>query len=138
MFLPLDPSSGVPIYRQIMDQVRRMVVAGTLRSGERLPSVRDLAISLRINPLTVAKAYGELEQQGVVESRRGIGVFVSERVMPERRTQERDGRFRGPLRDSLQRFLLEAAQAGLTAVEIRQMVDEAFEQLRGKRGKERS
>jgi GntR family transcriptional regulator len=76
MFLPIDPSSGLPVYRQIMEQVRRMVVAGRLGAGEKLPSVRDLALTLGINPLTVGKAYGELERDGVVEMRRGLGVFV--------------------------------------------------------------
>ena len=59
MFLPVDPSSGLPVYRQITDQIRRMLVSGRLGPGERLPSIRDLATQLRINPLTVGRAYGD-------------------------------------------------------------------------------
>ena len=78
MFLKLDPGSGVPIYRQIMDGVRYSVAGGTLATGDRLPSVRDLATSLGVNPTTIQKAYGELEHLGVIETRRGQGTFVAE------------------------------------------------------------
>ena len=76
MFLPVDPSSGLPVYRQITDQVRRMLVSGRLAPGERLPSIRDLAVQLRINPLTVGRAYGDLEREGLIEMRRGLGMYV--------------------------------------------------------------
>ena len=75
MFLTVDPSSGFPVYRQIMDQVRRMIVAGRLTSGEKLPSIRELAATLQINPLTVGKAYTELERSGIIEMRRGLGMY---------------------------------------------------------------
>ena len=78
MFIPIDPSSGLPIYRQIMDQLRRMIASGALQPGDRVPSVRDLSASLRINHLTVGKAYGELEREGLLEKRRGLGVFVAQ------------------------------------------------------------
>ena len=78
VFLRIDPGSGVPIYRQIMDGVRYSVATGQIGRGDRLPSVRDLATSLGVNPTTIQKAYGELEHQGVVETRRGQGTFVRE------------------------------------------------------------
>lgn len=74
----VGPSDGRPIYRQLVEQVQRLVVTGRLRPGERLPAVRRLAEQLLINPNTVARAYRELEAAGTVASRVGSGVFVRE------------------------------------------------------------
>jgi GntR family transcriptional regulator len=74
----LDSKSGVPIYRQIMDQIRHGIASGRLRPGEQLPTVRALAVELAVNPNTVIKAYSLLEQQGVVTSEQGSGTFVAE------------------------------------------------------------
>jgi GntR family transcriptional regulator len=78
MILTVDPASGLPIYLQILQQVKHRVATGALRTGEQLPSVRELAAHLRVNPNTVAKAYTELEREGVVETRRGSGTFVAD------------------------------------------------------------
>ena len=72
-----NPSLGVPIYLQLMEQVKHAVETGALRPGEQLPGIRPLAEQLVINPNTVAKAYRELEHEGVVELRHGAGAFVS-------------------------------------------------------------
>jgi GntR family transcriptional regulator len=77
MLLQIDHHSGQPIFRQVIDQIRRQVMAGQLREGEQLPSVRDLAMQLRVNPMTVSKAYGLLEMEGLLERRRGVGLFVA-------------------------------------------------------------
>ena len=77
MLLQLDKRGGVPVYRQIVDQVRHRVVSGRLAPGEQLASVRDLAAALEVNPMTVSKAYGLLEQAGLVERRAGVGYFVA-------------------------------------------------------------
>ena len=77
MLVSIDPADPRPIYVQIMDEVRRALVVGTLEEGDSLPSVRQLAIDLRINPNTVAQAYRELERDGVVHVKRGQGTFVS-------------------------------------------------------------
>lgn len=76
LFRP-NPSSGVPIYVQLMEQVKHAVETGALRPGEQLPGIRPLAEELVINPNTVAKAYRELEHEGVLELRHGAGAFVS-------------------------------------------------------------
>ena len=76
MFRP-NPSSGVPIYLQLMEQVKHGIETGALRPGEQLPGIRPLAEELVINPNTVAKAYRELEHEGVIELRQGAGAFVS-------------------------------------------------------------
>ena len=76
LFRP-NPSSGVPIYLQLMEQVKHGIETGALRPGEQLPGIRPLAEELVINPNTVAKAYRELEHEGVIELRHGAGAFVS-------------------------------------------------------------
>ena len=76
MFIKINTSSGVPIYRQICDQVKVAVATGDLSRGEKLPSVRALSEALVINPTTVQRAYLDLENEGVIETRRGQGTFV--------------------------------------------------------------
>src|SRR3954468_21675315 len=80
MLLRPNPSSGVPIYLQLMEQVKHAIETGALRPGEQLPGIRPLAEELVINPNTVAKAYRELEHEGVIELRQGAGAFVSDRA----------------------------------------------------------
>lgn len=77
--LAINPSDAAPIWRQIEDGVRRMVVSGALAAGDSVPSVRDLARELRVNPATVSKAYQRLTAAGVLEVRRGEGTFVARR-----------------------------------------------------------
>jgi GntR family transcriptional regulator len=76
LFRP-NPSSGVPIYLQLMEQVKHSIETGALRPGEQLPGIRPLAEELVINPNTVAKAYRELEHEGIIELRHGAGAFVA-------------------------------------------------------------
>src|SRR5215510_10229168 len=77
MLFRTNPSLGVPIYLQLIEQVRHAIDTGALRAGEQLPAIRPLAEELVINPNTVAKAYRELEHDGVIELRHGAGAFVS-------------------------------------------------------------
>ncbi len=79
MEFAIDARSGVPLYRQILEQVKFAIARGTLEPGDRLPTVRQLAVDLSINPNTVIRAYRELEIQGVLETHQGSGTFVSTR-----------------------------------------------------------
>jgi GntR family transcriptional regulator len=132
VFLPIDPSSGLPVYRQIMDQVRRMIVAGRLQPGERLPSIRELATSLQLNPLTVGRAYGELERSRVIEMRRGLGMFVR----PPASADPADP-VPASVEHAARRLALEAAQAGLTRARTMSAVEEAWRELGSKERKQR-
>src|SRR5436305_3520155 len=87
LFRP-NPSSGVPIYLQLMEQVKHSIETGALRPGEQLPGMRPLAEQLVINPNTVAKAYRELEHEGVIELRHGAGAFVSANARTRPREQK--------------------------------------------------
>lgn len=87
--LKLDLHSGVPVYRQIIDQVRGGMASGTLASGDQLPTVRQLAVDLAINPNTVMRAYRELELGGMLETHQGTGTFISDKKI-SRNNAERE------------------------------------------------
>ena len=88
MLLRPNPSLGVPIYIQLMEQVKHAIETGALRPGEQLPGIRPLAEELVINANTVAKAYRELEHEGVIELRHGAGAFVSAASRPKKATEK--------------------------------------------------
>ena len=85
----LDLHTGVPVYRQLIDQVRAGIASGSLIAGDQLPTVRQLAVDLEINPNTVMRAYRELELGGLLETHQGTGTFISDRK-PEKKTAERE------------------------------------------------
>lgn len=75
--MSIDPNSSVPIYQQIGDYIRRAVAAGVYRPGEMIPSLRAMALDLTVNPNTVQRAYEELEREGLIQARKGLGMFVT-------------------------------------------------------------
>jgi GntR family transcriptional regulator len=77
LHLHIDPHSGLPVYRQIIDQIKYYVASGALKTGQQIPSVRELAQRLSVNPTTIVKAYAELEHEEVIEIRHGRGAFVA-------------------------------------------------------------
>jgi GntR family transcriptional regulator len=119
VFIKINTSNGVPIYRQIADQVKVAVATGSLRTGDQLPSVRGLSETLVVNPTTVQRAYLELERGGVIETRRGQGTFVTgrgARLAPDesrRRTIE-----------ALRHALAEASRCQVDEAELRRLVEE--------------
>jgi GntR family transcriptional regulator len=116
----LDARSGVAPYRQLIHQVRQALRLGLLREGDQLPKVKDVVAGLAINPNTVLKAYRELEYEGLVAARPGIGTFV---------TGTLDGgplAEHGPLRRDLQRWLAKARRAGLDDESIEALFDSTF------------
>lgn len=125
MLVKPNPSLGVPIYLQLMEQVKHGVETGALSPGDQLPGIRKLAEELVINPNTVAKAYRELEHEGVIELRHGAGAFVAENFKPRKATMKLQAgqvivadamtRLRAQrLTEEEIRRLFEAALAGLT------------------------
>ena len=94
----LDQNDGAPIYRQIIRQIEYAVLSGRLKSGDKLPTIRSLAVELRTNPNTIAKAYGELEIRGVLETQVGSGTYISDKKPvleeePDQKIREIVGRF---------------------------------------------
>ncbi len=114
----LDPSSAVPIYAQVVERVKSLVASRALRAGDQLPSVRDLATSLRVNRNTAAKAYQTLEMEGVIETRAGQGCYVGE-VRPRWSSEERRRR----LERLLDRVLVEAHLLDVPDDEVRTVLE---------------
>src|SRR5215471_2297494 len=118
----LDAATGVPFYRQIIDQVLLAVADGRLAPGSQLPTVRQLAVDLSVNLNTVAKAYREMEIRGIVDTQQGTGTFVATR-RAERRTGER----RKALEGLLDRFVSLAASSGFSLDELAEALAERAE-----------
>ena len=116
----LDLHSGVPVYRQLIDQVRGGMASGALAAGDQLPTVRQLAVDLEINPNTVVRAYRELELGGLLETHQGTGTFISEQKL-KRPDAERGRQMAQIVSDAVAR----AGAAGFT-------VEELIEELRGR------
>ena len=118
MLIHINPSNGIPIYDQVVRQIKFALAAGALRKGELIPSVRELARQLAINPNTVARAYRQLQDEGMLTSLRGTGLQVAdgaERQCRSDRTQL--------IRDRIRDVLQEARRSGLDADEVRQLVE---------------
>lgn len=118
MLTRVDPASGVPIYLQLVEQFKRAIASGVLQEGDSLPSLRELARELRINPLTIRKAYEELEMQGIVSTHHGRGTFVNGIGSRLSRSARRD-----LLRTHVDKLIMEARHLGLTPDEVRDLVD---------------
>src|SRR5216683_2716952 len=109
----LDLHSGVPVYRQLIDQVRGGIASGSLAAGDQLPTVRQLAVDLAINPNTVLRAYRELELGGLLETHQGTGTFISQQKL-KRGDAERDRQLSQIVSD----FIARAGAAGFTVEDL--------------------
>jgi GntR family transcriptional regulator len=113
--LKLDLRSGVPVYRQIIDQVLGGISAGSLKAGDQLPTVRQLAVDLAINPNTVVRAYRELEIRGVLATQQGTGTFITDK-QPEKNDLERQRRIAQLVGELL-------AKAGAEGITLQELLD---------------
>ena len=112
MKVSISTTDPRPIYLQIMDEIRRALVLGNLKPEDPLPSIRQLAAELRVNPNTVAQAYTELEREGIVYVRRGRGTFISPDIRPDQAER------RALARQVAQRALIDAHRNGLSAEDL--------------------
>ena len=113
----LDLHSGVPVYRQIIDQVLGGIAAGTLTAGHQLPTVRQVAVDLSINPNTVVRAYRELEIRGVLETQQGTGTFIS-----QQKVQHDEVERQRQLTQLVGEFVSRAGAAGFTIEELQERI----------------
>lgn len=127
----LDLQTGVPVYRQIIDQITMGIASGALATGDQLPTVRQLAVDLSVNPNTVARAYRELEIRGVLETQQGTGTFISGKK-PDFSAAERQRR----LDQLVGEFLARAGSSGFTVKELLQTI-ESFDSGSKKNRRER-
>ncbi|MBN2376740.1 MAG: GntR family transcriptional regulator [Sedimentisphaerales bacterium] len=121
MLLEIDHHSGVPIYRQIIEQIRRQIVGGLIAAGEQLMSVRELAGKLKVNPMTVSKAYAYLEMEKLVERRRGVGLFVA--VVSADQKQQTGKEL---VERQLGKAIANARLFGMGRAEIKEIIDEMY------------
>jgi GntR family transcriptional regulator len=121
----LSPSHPMPLYAQLTRAIRFAIATGRLRIGEQLPTVRQLAVELRVNANTVAKVYTELERSGILETRRGVGTFVSARHFAANHREEHEKH----LTELVDRFVEEAGAMGFST-------DDLLDQLQSRRTKE--
>jgi GntR family transcriptional regulator len=127
MFLDIDHHSGVPIYRQIIDQVREQIMAGLLKEGDQLMPVRELSAQLAVNPMTISKAYSAMESEGLLERRRGIGLFISG-VHSKRKQQNKEA----AVEALLSKAVTMALQYGLPKEKTQKMLEELFSKYQSK------
>ncbi len=128
MLVEIDTHSGVPIYRQVIEQIRRQIMTGRLGEGGQLPTVRDLAKRLKVNPMTVSKAYSLLEIADLVERRRGVGLFVAKlsKRQKERITKEM-------LEGIVKKAAITAVQLGVSEQEAKEVLLKLYRQYDKKR-----
>lgn len=122
MDFQISTAAREPIYRQLAGQIREQIARGKLRAGEKLPSVRELSRSLVVNPNTVARVYTELEREGVLHTRQGLGVFIAETNSDLSRAARRK-----KLRDAITTMLTEAVHLGFAKSDV---VDAVVEEAR--------
>lgn len=123
MIFRLNPSSGIPLYIQLIEQVKHAVETGAIRAGERLPTIRKVAEDLVMNPNTVVRAYRELERDGVLELKHGSGAFIKESAGARARLIRRA---QGVIQPAVERLLA----MGLTDEEIRRVFENEMAQAR--------
>jgi GntR family transcriptional regulator len=120
LHLELDPHSGIPAYRQMMDQIRYYIAGGTLRPGDQLPSIRELATAVAVNPTTVVRVYTELERDGILEMRHGKGAFVADVSVETLAPADREK----AVRRAARQLALESSQLRVSPVRVVQIVRE--------------
>ncbi len=131
VWIDIDSRSGVPIYVQLVAQVRHAVEVGGLGPGEKLPTVRGLAEELAIAPNTIVKAYNELQREGLVESRPGVGTVIAEGVAEVAREGKRRAIF-----ERLRLLVRDAAALGITEDDLWEGLDSEFERIPREKGED--
>ena len=122
MLLQIDHHSGQPIYRQVAEQIRRQILAGHLVEGEQLVSVRELAGQLKDNPMTISKAYGLLVAEGLLQRRRGVGLFIA-RVRQDQKSASKSEL----LEQILAKAVAAALQFDIPEKEVHELTKRLFE-----------
>lgn len=122
--LKIDPRSSTPIYEQIELGIKELILKGGLKANDKLPSVREMATILTINPNTISKAYGELEREGIIETLRGKGTFVTDNFKGKADEKKMDY-----IQGELKKIILEANYGGVSKDEFMNLVLDIFSEL---------
>ena len=124
-YLNINHSSGIPVYRQVMEQIKKAVATGDIMADEKLPTIRDLSGVLKINPNTIAKVYNELERENIIYKRQGMGTFVSPQVKRSETLKVR----KAEAFNAATHFLLETWALQLSHEELTDILQEAADKL---------
>ena len=124
VFITIDPSNGLPIYMQIVNQIKTSIAMGRLMPEDPLPSVRQLAVDLAVNPNTVARAYLDLEYEGIIYKRQGAGTFVSSQGVEMSKNERRK-----VLGELIEKALVEGVNLGLEEKELREAFERVLEKI---------
>lgn len=122
--LRIDPRSSTPIYEQIELGIKELILKGALKYGEKLPSVREMSSILTINPNTISKAYGELEREGVIETLRGKGTFITDNY--KGKVDEKKMEY---ISEELKKLILEASYGGISKEDFMRLTLQIFSEL---------
>lgn len=122
--LRIDPRSSTPIYEQIELGIKELILKGALKYGEKLPSVREMSSILTINPNTISKAYGELEREGVIETLRGKGTFITDNY--KGKVDEKKMEY---ISEELKKLILEASYGGISKEDFMKLTLQIFSEL---------
>jgi len=114
----LDPLNGTPIYRQIIQQIEYAILSGRMKSGDKLPTIRTLAVDLKTNPNTIARAYSELEIRGILETQVGSGTYIS-----DKKPVLEDDSLNRKIKEVLARFIHELHDLGVEDRELIKLID---------------
>ena len=118
----LDAANGVPIYRQIIQQIEYAILSERMRPGDKLPTIRSLAVALKINPNTIAKAYGELEIRGILATQVGSGTYISDKAPLLGEALSAEEGLNRKIREVLGRFVQEMRDLGVDRAELPGMI----------------
>ena len=127
----INPGSGLPVYRQVMDQIRYYAASGVLKGGDQLPSIRELSRALGVNPATIVKAYTELEHEGAIEVKQGRGAFLAESARAMSAPQ-----LRKALAAAARGLAVQAAQMGADAETVLEVLRGEMERLKHERDRD--
>jgi GntR family transcriptional regulator len=128
VLIDIDVHGGVPIYRQVIDQVRRLIMTGQMAEGEQVESVNKLSTRLKVNPMTISKAYSFLVQEGLLERRRGVGLFVA-----RLQSDAKDDIKSSLLGEALRKAASLAVQMGIGEEETVELLGENFKQIKSQK-----
>ena len=125
--IKIDSRNSRPIYEQIIDAIKENILKGILRPGDKLPSVREMSSMITANPNTVSRAYMELERQGVTETLRGKGTFVSSNYKPKVEEESME-----KLKDDIKKIIVEAYYMGIEKEDMIQIIDDLYKEVKKK------
>ena len=121
----LDPLNGTPIYRQIIQQIEYAILSGRMKSGDKLPTIRSLAVDLKTNPNTIARAYNELEIRGILETQVGSGTYIS-----DKKPEVEDDSLNRKIREVVGRFIHELRDLGVENKELIKLIETYFKEVK--------